>query len=158
MEVGLPRGPDGELQHAIIKKRRIDNDGEDIGQANKNPLLGSREFEVEYLDGTTEYLTANIIAENILSQVDAKGHRQLLIDEIIDHRTNNDAIPKERGHYQTNNGTYRMKQTTKGWQLYVQWKDGSSNWVELKDLKHAYPIQLAEYAINNKIAEEPAFA
>jgi len=42
--------------------------------------------------------------------------------------------------------------------LNVQWKDGSSDWVPLKDLKESYPIQVAEYAVANKLAEEPAFA
>jgi hypothetical protein len=40
----------------------------------------------------------------------------------------------------------------------VEWKDGSSNWLPLKDLKQSYPLEVAEYALANKIAEEPAFA
>jgi hypothetical protein len=40
----------------------------------------------------------------------------------------------------------------------VSWKDGSSDWVPLKDLKDAYPVQVAEYAVaKNKIANVPAF-
>ena len=30
--------------------------------------------------------------------------------------------------------------------------------IALKDLKNSYPIELAEYAINNNIQDEPAFA
>ena len=158
MELGMPRGPDGELQHATVKKRAIDIDGRPIGIEDKNPLLDSRKYVVEYIDGTTEVISANIIAENILSQVDEEGHRQLLIDEIIDHRKDDNAVPRERGLYETKDGTLRRKMTTKGWELCVIWKDGSTNWVELKDLKNSYPIQLAEYAINNEIDKEPAFA
>ena len=40
----------------------------------------------------------------------------------------------------------------------MQWKDGSTNWVALKDLKESYPIQVAEYAIASRISMEPAFA
>ena len=40
----------------------------------------------------------------------------------------------------------------------MEWKDGSSDWVSLKDLKNTYPIELAEYAISNRIQDEPAFA
>jgi hypothetical protein len=47
---------------------------------------------------------------------------------------------------------------TKGWFLMVTWKDGSSDWVPLKDLKESYPVETAEYAVANKIVEEPAFA
>ncbi len=57
-------------------------------------------------------LTANIIAENLLAQVDEDGHRQLLMDEIIYHRMNTDAFQ--------NIGvkTQEMK-TMKGWDLCV---------------------------------------
>jgi hypothetical protein len=40
----------------------------------------------------------------------------------------------------------------------VQWKDGSTTWVALKDVKNSYPVQLAEYSIQRRIAGEPAFA
>ena len=40
----------------------------------------------------------------------------------------------------------------------MQWKDGSYNWVALKDLKNAYPVELADYAVANKLEDEPAFA
>ena len=39
----------------------------------------------------------------------------------------------------------------------MQWKDGSTTWITLKDMKNSYPVQLAEYAMLRRIAEEPAF-
>jgi hypothetical protein len=51
-----------------------------------------------------------------------------------------------------------LQQTTKGWQLCVRWNDESTSWVALKDLKDSDPIKVAEYAVNMKIASEPAFA
>lgn len=50
------------------------------------------------------------------------------------------------------------KQTTQGWQLLYQWRDVSTNWVNLKDIKHSYPVQVAECAFANRIDDEPAFA
>jgi hypothetical protein len=47
---------------------------------------------------------------------------------------------------------------TQGWQLLCQWKDGSTNWVALKDMKHSYPVQVADYAIANQIDDQPTFA
>ena len=94
MEVGLPRGPDGELESAVVKKRAVDVDDMPIGKANDNPVLDTRRYEVEFKDGTIEIISANVLAENILSQVDEDGHKQLLFEEIIDHRCNNDAIKK----------------------------------------------------------------
>jgi hypothetical protein len=50
------------------------------------------------------------------------------------------------------------KTTTKGWKLLCQWKDGSSDWIDLKHLKDSNPIELAEYAVlANCIQEEPDF-
>ena len=37
----------------------------------------------------------------------------------------------------------------------VSWKDSSSDWVLHMD-KDAYPVQIAEYAVANKIANKPA--
>ena len=42
-------------------------------------------------------------------------------------------------------------------QELVQWKDGSTSWTKLKDLKASNPIEVAKYAVANRIADEPAF-
>ena len=42
--------------------------------------------------------------------------------------------------------------------MYVQWKDGSGDWVAMKDMKDSYPVELEEYAITESIAHEPSFA
>ena len=51
----------------------------------------------------------------------------------------------------------KRHRTTKGWKLLVEWKDGSQDWLPLKDLKESYPIEVAECAVANKTQEEPAF-
>ena len=40
----------------------------------------------------------------------------------------------------------------------VRWKDGSTTWVPMKDMKLSYPVQLSEYAVLTLIQEEPVFA
>jgi hypothetical protein len=57
-----------------------------------------------------------------------------------------------------NNGVKRRRETTQGWHMLCQWKDSSTNWIALKDMKHSYPVQVAEYAFANKIDDKPAFA
>ena len=64
----------------------IDDDGKPLVVGTSTPITDKRLFAVDYLDGTVETLAENVIAENLLYQVDQEGHRQLLIDEIIDHR------------------------------------------------------------------------
>jgi hypothetical protein len=56
------------------------------------------------------------------------------------------------------NGDLVLVKTTKGWYLQIAWKDGTTSWEPLRDLKEAYPIEVAEYAIANKIDKQPAFA
>ena len=50
------------------------------------------------------------------------------------------------------------KNKTKVWEVCIQWKDGSTTRNKLKDIKDLYPVQMAEYEIENRILEEPEFA
>ena len=61
-----------------MKIQVLDDEGKPLGTSNNNPLLDGRMYEVEYLDSSTEILAANSIAENVMSQVNEEGHRQLL--------------------------------------------------------------------------------
>ena len=56
-----------------------------IGTANENPILDTRVYEVKYVDGHKASLNANAIAQNMFAQVDDKGNRHVLFDEIINH-------------------------------------------------------------------------
>ena len=158
MEIGLPRGDDDGIVHARVKRRAVDEDGKPIGKPSNNPILDSRAYEVEFIDGHTETLTANTIAKNMLAQVDEDGHRSLFIYEIEDFRRNGNALSKDEGTFTTRTGLQRKKLTTRGWEFFVRWKDGTADWVALKDLKDSYPVILADYAIANNLQDEPAFA
>ena len=157
MELVLPR--DGEEPaFARVTKRMKDENGNPIGRAHANPILDTRMFEVEFLDGTKQAMSANVIAENLFAQVDQDGHRLLLIDEIVDYRTTADAIKQADAFITLKNGRKSRRQTTKGWELLIRWKDGNETWTPLKDMKDSYPVETAEFAIQSRIHEEPAFA
>ena len=94
MELALPRGDKGQMLFARMTKRMKDNEGIPVRTAKSNPLLDFRQYDVKFVDGNVEELTANIIAENLIAQIDEEGHRQIMLDEIVDHRTTRDAIPK----------------------------------------------------------------
>ena len=100
---------------------------------------------------------ANVIAENMFAQVDTEGKQYLLMNEIIDHRADDSALRGTDGFVTIRNGNRVPKKTTRGWELLVMWRDGSSQWIKLKDIKDSYPVQVAEYTDANKIATEPAF-
>ena len=81
-----------------------------------------------------------------------------MLDSIIDHRVLHDAVPQSEGTYTNPYGVKRRKATTRGWEILVEWRDGSSDWIAMKDLKESYPVELAMYATDRKIDDEPAFA
>jgi hypothetical protein len=159
-EIAMAVGVDYEsgVQFGKVTKRLRDAEGRPIGMANVNPLLDTREYSVEFRDGRTESLSANLIDQNLYSQIDEEGARHVLLDEIIDHQRSDSAIDKADAIVTMKNGVKRRRHTTQGWQLLCKWKDGSSNWVALKDARQSYPILVAEYAFANRISEEPAFA
>jgi hypothetical protein len=76
-------------------------------------LLDSRLYEVEYIDGHVEELTANVIAENLIAQVDEEGRSQMMLESILDHRVLQDAIPQSEGTYVNSYGVKRRKATTR---------------------------------------------
>ena len=115
-------------------------------------------YEVEFADGEKASLAANYIAENLFAQVDDEGNRQVLMNKIIDYRTNGTKLMQQDAFITTKMGTKRRRETTKGWELLVEWKDGSTNWVSLKDIKESYPVKVAEFALATHISMEPAFA
>jgi hypothetical protein len=147
----------GNERKGRVVKRAKGASGEPIGRAHSNPLFDTREYVVEFTDGSSENYFANVIAECMYAQVDSEGNQYQLLNEITDHRSDNSAIQIADGFVTSRNGNRVPKSTTRGWSLLVSWKDGSSDWVPLKDLKDSYPIQIAEYAVANKIANEPAF-
>ena len=135
----------------------LDQDGKPSGQAHSNPLLDTREYEVDFPDGTTNTYTANLIAQNIYSQVDQEGRSYAILNEIVDHRKDGRAISADDGYFTCQNGRKLPKRTTVGWDLQVEWRDGSTTWIPLKDLKESNPVEVGEYGVANKIVSEPAF-
>jgi hypothetical protein len=95
-------------------------------------------------------------AENMFAQVDDEGNRHVLFEEIIDHRTDGTEVKQQDSFLTTRNGNKRRRETTKGWEILIQWKDGSR--VSMKDIKGLNPVQLAEYVTQRRITGEPAFA
>jgi hypothetical protein len=156
VELIMNMGTNDERRGRVIKRSR-GLDGESVGRAHANPLFDTREYEVEFTDGTYEKYQANIIAENMFAQVDTEGNQFLLLQEISDHKTDNSAIQIADGMIRGANGTPTPKKTTRGWFLLVQWRDGSLSWERLVDLKASNPVEVAEYAVANRLVEEPAF-
>ena len=140
-----------------VRSRKRELDGSVKGRANPNPILDTRTYEVEFPDGQVTEYTANVIAESMYAQCDVEGNEFLLLDSIVDHHKDGDAVKMQDAYIQ-HGSNRKLRQTTKGWKLCVEWKDGSTSWERLADLKESYPIEVAEYAMAKDIAQEPAFA
>lgn len=155
-EMFLPHGDQNEIARVMGRKRN--NDGLFIGRAHRNPILDSRRvFTVKSPDGDQMDIGYNVIAEHLFSQVDKEGSQYCLFKEIIGHRKNSKAIDKADQYRPGRNGKQAKKQTTAGWDLEVEWVDGSTSWLPLKELKETNTIETAQYAVDNRIYEEPAF-
>ena len=92
---GLPRGNDWKLYYATFKGRAINENGKLLGFETSNPITDTKLYEVEYFDGAVKILAANVIAKDLLSQVNQESHPQHLIDDIINHRKPPWAVYKE---------------------------------------------------------------
>ena len=92
------------------------------GEGNYNSMHEKSLYEVEYPDGTTDQLASNIIAENMLSQVDSEGHHYQLLTEVTDHKNYDSAISKVDGFIKSSSGNLNRKRTTLGWKILVEWK------------------------------------
>jgi hypothetical protein len=94
---------DEPVRIRVHKQARTEN-GNVIGQAHKNPMFDTREYECILDDGTIERYSANIIAENLYSQCDDEGHSFVLLAEIIDHKKDASAISIADGFTTSHNG------------------------------------------------------
>ena len=75
-----------------VHKCTHDNDGNPIGIGNKNPILNSREYSVEFKDGTEAELAANNISQSMYAQCDPDGRTYVLFDYITDFCRSKTAI------------------------------------------------------------------
>jgi hypothetical protein len=156
-EVSLQLGE--SMSRGKVTKRAIGPDGTVAGTYDDNPYLNSMIYEVEFPDGQLKEYAANVIAENMLTQVDADGFSLTMMEAIIDYRKDEAlAVSKADKYLVTPQGQKRLRKTTIGWSLLVKWADGSETWIPLKDMKESHPCETAEFAKARSIADEPAFA
>ena len=103
-------------------------------------------------------MSANLIAENISVQINKKGNRYVLMDKITDHCFFEAAVNIQDAFVTISSSTKRRSLTTQGVSLYIKWYNVNTIWVPLKDVKEDHLVQLAEYAVADKISIDPAFA
>jgi hypothetical protein len=146
-----------KVQTGKVTGRKLGLDGVARGKASANPILDTRTYNVEFPDGRSEEYTANVIAENMYAQCDEEGNQFLMLQDIVGHTTDGHAV--ERADMYIRVGSNRqIRKTMKGWHLCVEWKDGTTSWERLADLKESNHVEVAEYAATKNLYDEPAFA
>ena len=73
MKSEIRGGEERRVKRVVVRK---END--------ENPILNSVIYEVEFPDGQLKEYAANVIAENMLAQVDHEGYSTTLIQGIVD--------------------------------------------------------------------------
>jgi hypothetical protein len=79
----MPTG--GEFVQAKVTKSKHDADNNPMGKQNTNPILDTCKYDVQFPDGYIGMFAANIIAENLYSQVDPEGRLHTIFMDIINH-------------------------------------------------------------------------
>ena len=156
-QISLP-GRDGLPLLAIVKKRKLNFKGEPVGSYDPSPMLDSRIYELKFPDGRVEEYAVNVILENMADQVKSNDWDASLFDEIVSAAKDEETVIKKGdGAFTLVDGIKTPVITTKGWKIQIKWKDGSLSWHPMAIVKSSNPIELAEYAVSNKLSDEPAF-
>ena len=153
----MVQAEEGQVSGKVIKQV-FSPDGKVAGKYDNNPYLNSIMYEVELADGRIIEYGVNIIAENMLTQVDSDGFSLSLMEGIINYKRDDSvAIPKTDKYITTARGQRRLRKTTAGWKLFVKWRDQSESWVKLSVLKESQPMETAEFAKSRGIDDKSAF-
>ena len=111
----LPSGD--QMLTGKVTKRKKNSDGVPTGIANSNPILDTREYVVEFPDGSEKEYSANKIAEAMYTQCDLEGNQYLLLDSIVDFKMSNDVV-QMANRYTITKGRNHLRKTTKGCHWY----------------------------------------
>ena len=121
-------------------------------------VLNTMLYDVQLPDGSIKPYSANLIAENRLMQADGDGLHQQLLEGILDHSKDKRAIEKKYKYFISKRGRRSMCKTTVDWKFNIKWRNRTTKWVSIKDLKESNPIPVAEYVTARDIQAGPAFA
>ena len=134
-EVMLARGD--KMLTGKVTGRKREADGSMKGTGHAVPMLDTRKYVVEFPDGAEATYAANVLAEGMYMQCDENGNQFLLLDSIVDHKTDSTAVQPGKDKFRYH-GRLVQKRTTRGWKLCVQWKDRTTMWERLADLKESF--------------------
>ena len=78
-----------------------------------------------------------MISEAIFEQIEDSENNYSILKGIIGYRRNDDAIPISEG-YTTVGNVRKQIITTKGWDLCVEWNNGTTSWMPMHTLNFEF--------------------
>ena len=107
--------------------------------------MDSRIYDLDFPDGRIEKFAVNFFAENLFNRSDSDRWDMGLINEVTNiQKYPSIAIAKEDGTFITALGQYRYVVINKGWDVQIRWKDQSTSWLLMAEVKAGNHIELAE--------------
>ena len=101
-------------KRATVKCRVRNDDGTVVATHHWKPLVDTREYELDYYNGTHDQYFASVIADHLYSQIDSKEQHVLLLEDISDHRKDGTALEVSNGYTVRHNGDRIPNKTTRG--------------------------------------------
>ena len=79
----------------------------------------------------------------------------MVMSELVDHQRYGSVVTEE--NCVTGKHSNIPKNTNRGWEVLIELRNETTSWVDIKNVKGARPIDMAEYVVANQIADDPAF-
>jgi hypothetical protein len=87
-----------------------------MSSAHQNPALDIHVYEVHFLNGRTEELANNVVAEALYVQCDADGDQYVLLDSIVDYSKDTSVAVARNDQVMVVDGKKIVKSSTRGWE------------------------------------------
>ena len=149
----LPRGD--TLSRGRFIECKCDANGNPVGQPKENTLIDSQHYLVEFEDGEVTEFTSNIIVQSIYMICVTRKENVFFFFIVFYISSVKKSMTLTDQKFVTSCGKDHNYRSTKGWQLFYQWKNGSTSCQKLYDFKNFYLVQTANYAITEAIYHEP---
>ena len=135
---------------------KCDADSNTVSQTNDKTILDTQTYDAELDDGTIIELAVNKITKCMCAQCTPEGNRYVLLDCFVDYDKSLTSVSLADQMIVLEVRPFKHCNTY-GWKICCQWKDRSTTWESLKDLKESHSLEMAEYAITQGIDHEPGF-
>ena len=90
-----------------------------VGKYDINTILNAMVYDVKFPDGTISEYKANVIADNMYSQVHSEGFLHSILSGTLEFAKDTTAAQKGNKYIITKSGQRCMQKSTVGWNLLI---------------------------------------